>query len=131
MTLVEQEVLYLPEHMSSSPVFSRVVAQFVAFQQCFVDQCVFRFFSFFLVVIVFSIVHFTASGYPPGIFKFFLTVVFAYSSYRFVLHLLLNIKQLLHKSDKKQSEVITFTKLRRCYWHTGNAVKTRDEVTCS
>jgi len=79
MTLVEQELLYLPEYMSSSPVFSRVgVAQFVAFQQCFVNQCVFRFLSFFLVVIVFSIIHFTASGYPPWHIQIFLN--------RFFLH---------------------------------------------
>ena len=40
-TLVEQELLILPEHMSSSPVFSgvHVTRSFVFLYVCFVDRC--------------------------------------------------------------------------------------------
>ena len=48
MSLVEQELLTLPEHLSSPPVFSGVrVTRFLAWYVCFVDRCLsFCTFSF-------------------------------------------------------------------------------------
>jgi len=75
VALVEQELITLPEHLSSLPVCSgvRVTRSFVLCV-CFVD----RFCPFvpFLLTIVFSVLlRFTDSDYPFGIFKLF----FAYA----------------------------------------------------
>ena len=49
---VEQELLILPEHLSSSPVFSSVrVPRSLVFCVCFVDRC----FVLFLLAIVLSV----------------------------------------------------------------------------
>ena len=63
---MEQELLNLPEHLSSPTVFSEVrVAQSLVF-------CVFCRFVLYLFVIVFSVLlRFTDSDYPFGIFKLF------------------------------------------------------------
>jgi len=63
--LVEQELLTLAEHMSSHPVFS--VVRVTVLWVCFVDRCL----SFFLLAIVLSVLRFTDSDYPFGIFKLF------------------------------------------------------------
>ena len=67
---VEKELPTLPEHMSSPPVFSGVcVTRSLVLYVCFVDRCLsFCTFSF---VIVLSVLRFTDSDYPFGIFKLF------------------------------------------------------------
>ena len=71
--LVEQELLSLPGHRSSTPVFGRVcVAWYLVLCPCFVDHCLsFCLFSFgHCVVCPSSIYRFWLP--PFGIFKFFL-----------------------------------------------------------
>jgi len=54
MSLVEQELLTLPEHMISPPVFSGVrVTRYVALYVCFVDRCL-SFVLFFVHCVVCS-----------------------------------------------------------------------------
>ena len=67
---VEQELLILPEHLSSSPVFSSVrVPRSLVFCVCFVDRC----FVLFLLAIVLSVLlRFTDYDYPFGIIKLFI-----------------------------------------------------------
>ena len=69
VSLVEQELPTLPEHMSSPPVFSGVrVTRSLVLYTCFVD----RPFVFFLLVIVLSILlRCMASENPFGMFKLF------------------------------------------------------------
>jgi len=65
MSRVEEDLLTLPEHLSSSSVFSRVfVARSLVFS---VDRCL----SFFLFAIVLSVLRITVSDYFFGIFKLF------------------------------------------------------------
>ena len=62
---VEQELLTLPEHMSSSPVFSRIrVARSLFFSKHFCRSL----FVLFLLAIVLSVLWFTDSEYPLGVF---------------------------------------------------------------
>jgi len=82
--LVEQELLILPEHPSSSPVFSGVrVTRSLVLCVCFVDRCLsfcpFSFWPLFCVLL-----QFTDSDYPFGIFK------------------LLWLKYTIYKQDKTQ-----------------------------
>ena len=63
MPHVEQELLILPGHMNSSPVFS--VARSSVFFVMFCRSL----FALFLLVIVLSVLLFVASDYPFGIFK--------------------------------------------------------------
>jgi hypothetical protein len=70
VSLVEHELLTLPEHLRSPPVFSGVrVTLSSVLCVCFVD----RFLSFcnFLLAIVLSVLRYTDSDYPFGIFKLF------------------------------------------------------------
>ena len=69
---MEQELLTLPEHMSSRPVFNGVhVTRSLLLRVCFVDRCLS--FVFFLLTIVLSVLlRYTDSDYPFGIFKLFL-----------------------------------------------------------
>ena len=71
MPLVEQELLTLPEHLSSPPVFSGDRAtRSLAWYVWFVDRCLS--FVLFLLPIVFSVhLRYTDSDYPFGIFKLF------------------------------------------------------------
>jgi hypothetical protein len=71
--LVEQELLTLPVHLSSPPVFSGVrVTRSLVLYVCFVDRCL-SFFTFFHLVIVLSVLlRYTDSDYPFSIFKLFL-----------------------------------------------------------
>ena len=71
--LVEQELLTLPLHLSSPPVFSGVrVTRSLVLYVCFVDRCL-SFFTFFHLVIVLSVLlRYTDSDYPFSIFKLFL-----------------------------------------------------------
>jgi hypothetical protein len=68
---VEQQLLTLPEHMSSSPVFSGVrVTRTLVLYVCFIDVvCP---FVLFLLAIVLSVFRFTDSDYSFVIFKLFL-----------------------------------------------------------
>jgi hypothetical protein len=67
--LVEQELLTIQEHHISPSVFSGVrVSRSLAWCVCLVDLYV----SYFLLVIVESLLQFMDSDYPFGIFKLFL-----------------------------------------------------------
>ena len=67
MPLVEQELLTLPEHLSSPQAFSGVrVTQSLAL--CFVDGCL----SVFHLACVLSVLRFTDADFSFGIFKHFL-----------------------------------------------------------
>ena len=69
--LVEQELLTIPEHLSSPPVFSGVrVTRSLALCECLVDRCLLL-CLFFPLAIVFSVLRYTHSDYPFGIFKLF------------------------------------------------------------
>ena len=73
VTLVKQELLTLPEHLSSSPVFSGVrVTRSLVLYVCFVDRCLsFCTFSFDHCVFCSSSIY--QFWLPPfGIFKLFL-----------------------------------------------------------
>jgi len=72
MSLVEQELLTLPGHLSSPPVFSGVrVSRSLVLYVCFVDLCL-SFCTIFLLAIVLSVLlRYTDSDYPYGIFKLF------------------------------------------------------------
>jgi hypothetical protein len=69
---VEQELLTLPEHISSIPVFYWVrVTRSLVLYVCFVDRCLsFCTFSFGLCVVCSSSIY--VSDCPLGIFKLFL-----------------------------------------------------------
>ena len=69
--LVEQELLTLPDHMSSPPVLVRFVLLDLQFY-VYVLQIVVCPFVLFLLSIVLSVHRFTDSDYPFGIFKRFL-----------------------------------------------------------
>ena len=69
MSLVEQELLTLPEHMSSPPVFSGVrVTRSLVLCVCFVN-C--PFVLFLLAIVLFVLLRYADSNYPFGIFKLF------------------------------------------------------------
>ena len=71
MPSVEQELLTLLEHLSSTPVFSGIpVARSLVLCVCFVDRCLS--FVLFLLAIVLSDLRYTDSDYPFGICKLFL-----------------------------------------------------------
>ena len=68
MPLVEQELFSLPEHLSSYTVFSGVrITRSLVLYVCFVDRCLS--FCPFSLTIVLSVLRFTDSNYPFGIFK--------------------------------------------------------------
>ena len=61
-SLVEQELLTLPEHMCSPPVFSGYrVTRFLVLCVCFADR------YFFFLPIVFSVLRFTDFDYLPSV----------------------------------------------------------------
>jgi hypothetical protein len=63
--LVEQELLTLPDHLSSPPVFNGVhVTRSLVLCVCFVDRCL-----SFLAIVLSVLLRFTDSDYPFGIFK--------------------------------------------------------------
>jgi hypothetical protein len=69
--VLEQELLTLPEHLSSPSVFSEVhVTQSLVLCVCFVDRCLSL--CTFLLAIVLSVLRYTDSDYPFGVFKLFL-----------------------------------------------------------
>ena len=73
MSLVEQELHTLLEHLSSYPVFSGVrVARSLVSCVMFCSS-LFVPLSFFAIVLY--VVSFTVSGYPFGIFKLFLVPI--------------------------------------------------------
>jgi hypothetical protein len=74
LTLVEQELPTLPEHLSSPPIFSWVrVTRSLVLCVCFVDCCLsFYTFSFGHCVVCSSSIY--GSYYPFGIFKLFLVI---------------------------------------------------------
>jgi len=69
--LVEQELLSLPENLSSPPVFSGVrVTRSLDLYVCFVDRCL-SFCTFFLAIVLSVLLRYTDSDYTFGIFKLF------------------------------------------------------------
>jgi hypothetical protein len=70
MSLVEQELLTLPEHLTSIPVFSGIrVTRSLVLYVCFVDRCL-SFCVLFLFAIVLSVLlRYTDSDCPFDIFK--------------------------------------------------------------
>jgi len=75
VSLVKQELLTLPEHLSSPSVFSGVrVTRSLALCVMFYSSL----FVLFLLAIVMSVLRqFTDSDYPFGIFKLFFWLIFA------------------------------------------------------
>jgi hypothetical protein len=71
VSLVEQEVPTLPEHLCSPPVFSwvRVTRSLVLFV-CYVDRCL-SFVRFLLAIVLSVLLRYADSDYPFGFFKFF------------------------------------------------------------
>jgi hypothetical protein len=72
---VEQELLTLPENLSSPPAFSGIcVTPSLVLYICFVDRCL-SFCTFFLAIVL-SVLQFTDSDCPfIGIFKLFLLAI--------------------------------------------------------
>jgi hypothetical protein len=113
--LVEQELHTLPEHLSSTPVFSgfRVTRSLVLYV-CFVDRCLsFCIFSFGHCVLLY-----TDSDCPFGIFKLFL-----YKKY-----ILIPSWFAKQKKDKQRSTKHTYKTKDRV---TRNPLKTGVELRCS
>jgi hypothetical protein len=70
--LVEQELLILPEQLSSRPVFSGVrVTRSLVLYICFVDRCL-SFCTFSYGTMLSVLLRYTDSDYPFGIFKLLL-----------------------------------------------------------
>ena len=70
--LVEMELLTLPEHLGSLPVFSGVrVTRSLVVYVCFVDHCPFALFLFAIALSV--LLRYTDSDYPFGILRLFLS----------------------------------------------------------
>ena len=69
MSLVDQEMLTLPEHLSSPPVFGGVRAtRSLVSYVCFADRCV-SFCAFSLAILWSVLLRYTDSDYSFGIFK--------------------------------------------------------------
>ena len=69
--LVDQELLSLPENLSSPPVFSGVrVTRSLDLYVCFVDRCL-SFCTFFLAIVLSVLLRYTSSDCSFGIFKLF------------------------------------------------------------
>jgi len=69
--IVEQELLSLPEHLNSPPVFRGVcVTRSLVLCVCFVDRFL-SFVLFRLAIVLSVLLRFTDSDYPFGIFKLF------------------------------------------------------------
>jgi hypothetical protein len=96
VSLVAQELFTYPEHLSLPPVFSWVhVTPSLVLCVCFVDLCL-SFCTFFLLAIVLSVLRYTDSDYPYGIFKLFFWLkeeMNYYKDTRKYLHLTDRIKQ--------------------------------------
>jgi hypothetical protein len=72
VSLVEQELLTLMEHLSSPLVFRgvRVYTWSLVLYVCFVDRCL-SFCSFLLAIVLSILLQYTNSNYPFGIFNLF------------------------------------------------------------
>ena len=81
--LVEQELLTLPEHLSSAPGFSGVrVTRSLVLCVCFVDRSPFVFFFCHCVVCSCVVCSSSIYGlYPFGIFKLFLTNCWSFDNF--------------------------------------------------
>ena len=72
--LMDQELLTLPQHLRSSPVFSGVrVTRSLVLYVCFVDRCL-SFCTFLLAIVLSVLLRYTHSGCPFDIFKLFFFV---------------------------------------------------------
>jgi hypothetical protein len=66
---MEQELLTLPEYLSSPPVFSGVrVTRSLVLYVCFVDRCL-SFVLFLLAIVLSVLLRYMDSDCPFGIFK--------------------------------------------------------------
>jgi hypothetical protein len=73
VSLVEEELITLPEHLSSPPVCSGVrVSRSLVLCACFVERCLSFCIFFFLVIVLSVLLRYTDSDYLFGIFKLFL-----------------------------------------------------------
>ena len=70
--LVEQELLTLPEHLSSSPVFSEVRVTRSLVLCIFFVECCLSFGPFILAIVLSVPLRYTDCDYPFGIFKLFI-----------------------------------------------------------
>ena len=67
-----RNLIIIPEHLSSPPVFSGVrVTRYLVLCVCLVDRCLF-FCTFLLAIVLSILLRYTDSDYPFGIFKLFL-----------------------------------------------------------
>ena len=74
VSLVEQELLTLPEHLNSASVFTGVhVTRSLVLYVCFVDRCL-SFCTFLLTIVLSVLLRYTDSDCPFGIFKLFLRI---------------------------------------------------------
>ena len=73
LPLVDQELLTLPDHPVSPPVFIGVC---VSKSQCSVQFFCRLLFVLFILAIAFSVIRFTASDYPFNILKVFLPILY-------------------------------------------------------
>jgi len=69
--LVEQELLTLPEHLSSPPVFSGVCVIHLLFYMYVLSIVVCPFVLFLLAIVLYVLLRYTVSDCPFGIFKDF------------------------------------------------------------
>ena len=80
---MEQELITVPEHLSSPPVFSGVrVTRSLVLYIC-LEIVVCPFVLFLLAIVLSVLLRYTDSGYPFGIFKLLPIVVCPSSMYGF------------------------------------------------
>ena len=98
VSLVEQELFTLPEHLSSPPVFSGVrVSRSLVWYVCFIDRCFCPFVLFLLAIVLSGLLRYTDSDYSFGIFKLFLISMFVFhlSRSKKWTHILSGLRKLL------------------------------------
>jgi hypothetical protein len=121
--VVEQELLTLPEHLSSPRVFSgvRVTRSIFSFI-CMFCRSLFVLCTFSLVIALSILLQFTDYDYPFGIFKHFLKV-FHFIKKTFNLHIAIEVKSCFHLlqllddrcPDKRNNVYITYCDQKKQY----------------
>jgi hypothetical protein len=80
VSIVEQELLTLPEHMSSTPVLNVVHGiRSLALYVCLTDRCLSFCAFFFLAIMLSVLLRYTNSDYSFGIFKLFIQILINFS----------------------------------------------------
>ena len=104
VSLVEQELLTLPEHLSSPSVFSGVrITQYLALYVCFVDRCL-SFCTFHLVIVLSVLLRYTDSDYLFGIVKLFLRLIVDHK-----YNMLIYTTMYFHLLSKYSMQVVIFS----------------------